>query len=74
MSATMSNIFSYNILNNQYRAFDKIVKDNKINYIVHSAAILSAAGEKDPMKAIPVNVNGTINAFNIAKDHQCQIF
>lgn len=52
-------------------AFDKAVKDNKVNYIIHSAAILSAAGEKDPNKAIPVNVNGTINAFNIARDHHC---
>ena len=54
--------------------FNKMVKDNKITYIVHLGAILSALGEKMPDKALNINVNGTINALNIAREHGCQIF
>ena len=51
-----------------------LVKDNKIDYIVHLAAILSASGELYPDKALKVNVNGAISALNIAKDNNCKIF
>ena len=48
-----------------------LVKDNKIDYIVHLAAILSASGELYPDKALQVNVNGAISALNIAREHNC---
>ena len=56
------------------KKFEKIVKDNKITYIVHLAAILSALGERFPDKACAVNVDGFINAINIAREHSCKIF
>jgi threonine 3-dehydrogenase len=51
-----------------------LVKDNKIDYIVHLAAILSASGELYPDKALKVNVNGAISALNIARENNCKIF
>jgi nucleoside-diphosphate-sugar epimerase len=54
--------------------FVKIVKDNKIDYIVHLAAILSATGELYPDKALKVNVGGTISALNIAREYKAKIF
>ena len=43
-----------------------LVKEKKINYIVHLAGILSALGEKNPDLAIDVNVIGMINALRAA--------
>ena len=65
----------YETLNiSDYTKFEKIVKENKIDYIVHLAAIISALGERKPDLAIEANVYGAINALNIARDHKCQIF
>jgi nucleoside-diphosphate-sugar epimerase len=44
------------------------VKENKVDYIVHLAAILSALGEKFPDRAATVNVDGALNALNLARD------
>ncbi len=43
-----------------------MVKENKVNYIVHMAGILSALGEKNPDLAVDVNVNGVVNALRAA--------
>lgn len=51
-----------------------LVKDNKVNNIVHLAGILSAAGEKNPDLAIDVNVFGAVNGLRIARDLDCRIF
>jgi threonine 3-dehydrogenase len=45
-----------------------------VDYILHLAAILSSLGEKYPKLAYDVNVNGAANAFDISKDHDCQLF
>ena len=52
----------------------KLVKDNKVNYIVHLAGILSALGEKNPDLAIDVNVFGAVNALRVAKNAGSRIF
>ena len=46
--------------------YKSLVKDNKINYIVHLAGILSALGERKPDLAIDVNVLGVVNVMRIA--------
>ena len=54
--------------------YRNLVKDNNVNYIVHLAGILSAAGEKNPDLAIDVNVYGAVNGLRIARDLDCRIF
>ena len=54
--------------------YKELVKEHKIDYIVHLAAILSATGELYPDKALKVNVDGAISALNIARENKCQIF
>lgn len=57
-----------------FEKYDKLVSEHKIDYIIHLASILSALGEKYPDRATNVNVYGSINALNIARDRKCQIF
>jgi nucleoside-diphosphate-sugar epimerase len=54
--------------------YEKIVKENKVTYIIHLAAILSALGERFPDKANTVNVHGFLNAINLARDYNCKIY
>lgn len=47
-------------------AIRKVLKERDITDIFHMAAILSAAGEKDPARTFWVNSNGTFNVVNEA--------
>ncbi|MCX7880228.1 MAG: NAD-dependent epimerase/dehydratase family protein [Ignavibacteria bacterium] len=48
-----------------FKTFDSIVEKFNIDTIIHLAALLSVVGEGEPQKCWNVNVNGTLNAFNI---------
>ncbi len=50
----------------------EIVDKYNVNAIVHLAAILSAVGEKKPMLAWDVNINGMINVFEIARERKME--
>lgn len=54
--------------------YSQIVKEHKIDYIVHLAGILSSLGEKHPQLAFDVNVLGAKNAMDNARDFGCQLF
>jgi nucleoside-diphosphate-sugar epimerase len=49
-------------------ALAEICRRHGVKTIVHLAAILSATGEKDPMRAWHVNMSGLVNALEIARD------
>lgn len=49
---------------------EAVVKKHNIDAIVNMAAILSATGEKDPMLAWNVNMNGLINVLECAREHK----
>jgi nucleoside-diphosphate-sugar epimerase len=50
------------------KTVERIVKDYDIDTIYNMAAILSAAGEKNPEACWNVNINGLYNVLEIAKD------
>jgi len=51
-------------------AVDALVSEYKVDAIVHLAAILSATGEKNPIRAWDVNMGGLINVLEVARLHE----
>ncbi len=51
-----------------------VIKKYKIDTVFHLAAILSAAGEKNPQLAWSVNINGLYNVLEIARENKCTVF
>jgi nucleoside-diphosphate-sugar epimerase len=51
-------------------ALKTAVKKHKIDTIYHLAAILSAAGEKNPHRCWDVNMNGTYNILELAREYR----
>lgn len=51
---------------------DAICKKYEINNIINMAAILSVVGEKNPMLAWSVNMDGLINVLEIAREMEMQ--
>ncbi len=49
-----------------------LVRKYKITQIYHLAAILSAAGEKNPKMAWKVNMDGTFNVFDVAVEQKVE--
>lgn len=49
-------------------SIEKIVDEYEIDTIYHMAAILSVAGEENPWLAWEVNMNGTYNILEVARD------
>jgi len=52
-----------------YNTYQYLIEKYKINYIIHLSGILSATGEKNPQLAVNVNVNGVVNALNLANHY-----
>jgi nucleoside-diphosphate-sugar epimerase len=50
-------------------SLEEIVRKHEIDTVYHMAAILSAVGEKNPQLCWDVNINGTINVLECARDH-----
>ena len=48
---------------------EEVVNKYKIDTIYHMSAILSAVGEKNPYLAWDVNINGTYNILEVAREH-----
>ncbi len=51
-------------------ALEAIVKKHKINQIYHLVAMLSATGEKDPMRAWDINMTSLFNVLTVARDRK----
>ncbi len=52
----------------------EVVAKHKIDTIIHLAALLSAVGEKNPSLAWNINMNGLVNALEVAKEYNCKFF
>lgn len=57
-----------------YDKFLKIAKENKVDTIVHLASVLSATAEKNPLGAWRLNMDGLVNALEVAKECHAQLF
>ncbi len=49
---------------------ESAIKKYQINEIYHLAAMLSATGEQDPMKAWDINMNSLIHVLEVAKEYK----
>ena len=51
-----------------------VCKKHGINQIIHLAAILSANAEKNPQMAYDINMNGTYNVLEVAREQGIAVF
>lgn len=51
------------------KSIENVIDEYEIDTIYHMAAILSVAGENDPWLAWDVNMNGTYNVLEVAREH-----
>jgi threonine 3-dehydrogenase len=56
-----------------YDRLAELVTRHKINCVVHLAAVLSAAGEKNPDLALKVNIGGTHVILNLARQFNLRV-
>jgi nucleoside-diphosphate-sugar epimerase len=54
--------------------FDAVVSENGIDTVYHLAALLSAVAEEKPQMAWEINMNGLVNALEVARGNGCGIF
>jgi len=52
------------------KRLEDIVKTHQVSRIYHLVAILSASGEKDPLRTWDINMNSWLNVLEVAKTHQ----
>ena len=65
-----SSILTYNKLDAlSYNELKTFVKSYRISHIYHLAAILSAKGEKNPMKTWNLNMNSLLNVLELGKNN-----
>ena len=52
----------------------QLVVNNRIDWVVHFSALLSAIGEQNVPLAISININGMQNILEIAKQYRLKVF
>lgn len=56
------------------KAMGELVKKEKVDTIIHLAALLSATAEKNPLLAWNINMGGLVNALEVAREFNTQFF
>lgn len=64
--------FFCNILDKEN--LERLVVENDVDWIIHNASILSAAGERNPALAMDVNITGLHNVLDVAYRHKLRVF
>ncbi|KAJ1972993.1 hypothetical protein H4R34_005224 [Dimargaris verticillata] len=57
-----------------YPLLERIVVDFQIDWVVHYSALLSAVAEKNPARALHVNIQGFQNVLELARLHKLLVF
>lgn len=52
----------------------EIVKKEKVDTVIHLAALLSATAEANPLLAWNINMGGLVNALEVAREYNTQFF
>ena len=52
----------------------QIIANNRIDWIVHFSALLSAVGERNVPLAISVNINGMQNILELSRQFNLKVF
>lgn len=56
------------------KTMGEIVKNEKVDTIIHLAALLSATAERNPKFAWDINMGGLVNALEVAREYNTQFF
>lgn len=56
------------------QAMDHIAQEYQVDTIIHLAALLSAKGEEQPLLAWDLNMNGLLNALEVARELNLKFF
>jgi threonine 3-dehydrogenase len=59
---------------NNYNEIENIVKNNNIDCLIHLSALVSAASEKYPEKALKLNTEGLHNILKISNLYKLKIY
>ena len=59
---------------NDFDAFMALAKENEVDTVVHLAALLSATAEARPQFAWNLNMNGLMNALEVAREMNAMLF
>lgn len=55
-------------------SIERVVVEEGVDLVVHLSSILSATGERDPDRAIQLNVRGIENILQVAKLHNLRVY
>ena len=54
--------------------FMELAEESKADTLIHMAALLSAVAEEKPLVAWHINMQGLVNALEVAREHKLQFF
>ncbi|KAJ1910421.1 hypothetical protein IWQ60_010664 [Tieghemiomyces parasiticus] len=57
-----------------YPLLERIIVDFQIDWVVHYSAMLSAVAEKEPARALNVNITGFQNVLELSRIHKLRLF
>ena len=55
-------------------SIDRLVVNNRIDWMIHNSAIMSVLGEAIPHKAMDLNVTGVRNVFEVSRRHNLRTY